>query len=264
MTLTPQLDERRSSSGHAVAFVVATLVLVWFTHAIAFFAHEYSHSFVAWSMGWKANPWIIDFGHPDLLNFLQMIEIDEKVDYATIFAANDGFAVAVIAAAGVVLGNGVLFIISSALFAASVRSGRRWPSLLLYWLCVVCVGNFLSYVPMRTFANIYDMGHIQQGLHVSPWAVVAVLGIPFAIGAWYLFARVVPNCVTNVLRGRFERGFVVVLTAFVVFVFYALAGLEPKFDTLCKVLAIGSMVVLFPVFAVAGWRKLVTPAAGSG
>lgn len=242
-----------------MVFVLATIALLWLTHAIAFFAHEYSHSFVAWGLGWKSNPWVIDFGHPDLPNFFQMIEIDEKVDYASIFARGDGLAAAIIAASGVVLGNGVLFIISSALFAASVRLGRRWLSLLWYWLCVVCVGNFLSYVPMRTFANIYDMGHIQQGLHVSPWVIIVVLGAPFAIGLWYLFARVVPNCVNSVLRGRFERTFVVVLTTFVIFVFYASAGLEPKFDVLCKILAIVSMTVLFPVFAAVLGVRLVKP-----
>jgi hypothetical protein len=100
MTRSPELGEleARPSVGQAVVFVLATAALLWLTHAIAFFAHEYSHSFVAWALGWKSNPWIINFGHPDLPNFFQMIDIDEKVDYAPIFAGGHGFAAAVLAA----------------------------------------------------------------------------------------------------------------------------------------------------------------------
>jgi len=113
------------SIGRAISFILATAALLWLTHAIAFFAHEYSHSFLAWALGWKTNPWVIDFGHVDARNLLMMIEMDEKVDYAPIFGGGHGFDAAAIAASGVVIGNGLLFVICQALFASAVRAGRR-------------------------------------------------------------------------------------------------------------------------------------------
>jgi len=135
--------------------------------------------------------------------------------------------------------------------------------MLLYWLCVVCAGNFLAYVPMRTFATVYDMGIIQKALNVSPWAVLLVLGLPFAIGLWFLFSRMLPNLVANVLTGMFERTLVVVLTPFFIFVFYGSAGWEPAFNAVCKTLAVISMALIFPLLSVILWIRLAKPRAAS-
>lgn len=258
MSIIPNASMRTDrSAGRTTLFVISTVILLWFTHAIAFFAHEYSHSFMAWIFGWKANPLIINFGHADLRNFLMMIEMDEMVDYAPIRAAGHHVQIAIIAASGVAIGNGLLFLVSQAVFFSAARAGRRWLSMLLYWLCVMCVGNFLAYVPLRTFADVYDMGIVQDSLGISPWVIILVLGVPFAIGAWYLFARIVPNFVANVLDDATQRVIVVVLTPFVVFVFYGSAGWEPAFDVLSKTMAVVSMAVLFPLTTYLLWAKLV-------
>ena len=72
-----------------------------------------------------------------------------------------------------------------------------------------------------------------------PWMILLFLGLPFAVGVWFLFAHIVPNLVANVLTSTFERTVVVILTPFVVFFFYAFAGWEPVFNIICKTLAAG-------------------------
>ena len=100
-------------------------VQLWLAHAVAFFAHEYGHSFSAWALGFKAHPLVLNFGTLSLRNLLIMSEIDEKVDYAPIFAGGDGAAAALIAAAGVLTN---FFSISSAGSPSGTwtRPGRAW------------------------------------------------------------------------------------------------------------------------------------------
>jgi hypothetical protein len=55
------------------------------------------------------------------------------------------------------------------------------------------VGNFLSYLPMRTFATHADMATTVQGFNVSAWGIVLGLGVPFGIAIWHFFARIFPD-----------------------------------------------------------------------
>ncbi len=34
------------------------ILQLWFAHAIGFMIHEYAHSFTAWLLHTKANPWL--------------------------------------------------------------------------------------------------------------------------------------------------------------------------------------------------------------
>jgi len=81
-------------------FLLLTVALLWTAHAIAFFAHEYAHSTLAWLLGWKANPLALNYGHLTLSNLLAQFDIDENVNYAPIFAAGHDHQAGLIAAAG--------------------------------------------------------------------------------------------------------------------------------------------------------------------
>ena len=65
-----------------LAFVLITLLFLLTAHAAAFFPHEYAHSTVAWILGWKTNPFALNYGHLNAGNLLAQLDIDENVDYA--------------------------------------------------------------------------------------------------------------------------------------------------------------------------------------
>lgn len=229
-------------------------VQLWLTHAIAFFAHEYGHSVTAWALGFKANPLLLNFGTLSLPNFLIMSEIDEKVDYAPVFAGGHGAAAALIAAAGV-LTNFLLYLAFCVAFrrADKSHSGR---ALLLFWLCVMCAGNLLAYVPIRTFSPEDDMNMVVKGLHTTPWLVLLGLGIPFLAELLHLFSRLLPQARRILFpddKPRQSR--MVVLTGFIVFVFYALAGFEQGEGPTAPVLALLSVFALFPLVTFACWPR---------
>jgi hypothetical protein len=146
-------SERRQGEGAAgwkparnwAVFALNTLTLLWVLHAVAFFSHEYAHSFSAWLLGWKADPLALNYGHLTPGNILLQLDIDENVEYDPIFAAGHGYAAGFIAAAGMVIGNGLLtYPISLLGYRSAARRGSPGRAMSFYWLCVASVGNFID------------------------------------------------------------------------------------------------------------------------
>ncbi len=44
--------------------------MVVIAHAVAYLTHEYSHSFMRWTLGWMTDPMALDYGQPTLYNLL--------------------------------------------------------------------------------------------------------------------------------------------------------------------------------------------------
>ena len=161
----PQIEVQTARSARNwPGFAVLVAGEMWLAHAIAFFVHEYAHSTTAWLMGWKENPLAINYAHPTLSVFLLQLGISENVDYAPIFAAGRGWQAAIIAAAGMVAGNALITYPLSlwGIRRGMLRGSRAW-AMLFYWLCAASVGNFIDYVPVRTFANQDDMHTLARG-----------------------------------------------------------------------------------------------------
>jgi hypothetical protein len=207
-------------------FVVACLICILLAHYAAVLPHEYAHSFMAFALGYKSDPLVIRFGGKSLTNLLLLINIDEQVDYAAMFTRGDGRAAALTGFAGPGLANGTLYLLS--LFLLRRPSVRRnvFLFMLVFWFNLMNVGNFYDYVPIRTFVSQGDIGHITQGLGISPWAALVVLGIPTSIALWFLFTRTLPDVLGGIAPDSpFRRGFVVNASVVIIFGFFGLAGL---------------------------------------
>jgi hypothetical protein len=206
--------------------LVWLLLQLWAAHALAFFAHEYAHSFTAWLLGWKANPFDLYFPAASPLVWLLQLGINQRVDEAPIFASGHGPDAALIGAAGMLLGNALLSLsLSRLLWRWARRTQRADWSLFAYWGTVASLGNLLDYVPIRTFTREGDMGTLQRGLDCSPWVVLLVLGLPTFGALWWFFARVLPAALTWLFpRNRAQRGLVSALTVGALFGFYGAVG----------------------------------------
>jgi hypothetical protein len=234
--------------------LLALLALqLWAAHAVAFFAHEYAHSFTAWILGWKSNPLALNYAHPTFVVFLMQLGINQNVNEAPIFASGHGAQAASIAAAGVVLGNALITYPLSRLGYANARQrGSRGWAMFAYWLTVASVGNFIDYVPIRTFTTEGDMGSVQRGFGWSPWTLILVFGIPTLVALIYFFARIQPNTLAwQYPASPWERAFLAAVTAFIIFGFYGAAGLLEGGPTSHK-LSVVSLSLLFPLVALAG------------
>ena len=48
--------------GKNAGLIVVLVFQLWLAHALAYLAHEYAHSFVAWGLRCKANPLARNYG----------------------------------------------------------------------------------------------------------------------------------------------------------------------------------------------------------
>ncbi len=209
-----------------VRFLLLCIFSIWITHYIAFFSHEYAHATTAWLLGYKADPLALDYGRFTLGNVLLLEQVDENVDYRAIFAQNHGHAAAFIAFAGAGIGNVPLYVVTLLLLWKEAVKRRRRLFLFLFWLNLMCVGNFYDYVPIRTFASHGDIANITHGLKISPWVVVAVAGYPTALAMWYFFARTLKDASSLLVPGsRGLQATLVMICAFLMFGYFGASGL---------------------------------------
>lgn len=250
----PQIEVQTARSARNwPGFAVLVAGEMWLAHAIAFFVHEYAHSTTAWLMGWKENPLAINYAHPTLSVFLLQLGISENVDYAPIFAAGRGWQAAIIAAAGMVAGNALITYPLSlwGIRRGMLRGSRAW-AMLFYWLCAASVGNFIDYVPVRTFANQDDMHTLARGLGISPWLILFVLGVPAVIALAHFLFRIQPAVLRWVLpESATGRGVLVFLTAAAIFGFYGAAGMSES-DPASHRMSVISVCAMFPLATLAG------------
>jgi hypothetical protein len=207
--------------------ILLLLVQLWAAHGVVFFTHEYAHSFTAWMLGWKFNP--LDLHYPPLspLIFLIQYGIDQNVNEGPIFSSGHGIDAGLIAAAGAVVGNGLIALpLSRLAYRAAIARHRPGWALLAYWCTVASVGNFFDYVPIRTFTLAGDMGSVQRGFGWSPWTLLVVFGLPTLIAMIWLFLRVVPQTLRQLFPASAPRqALVAVLTVSVMFGFFGAVGL---------------------------------------
>jgi hypothetical protein len=240
-------------------FVIASLFCMLLAHYAAVLPHEYAHSFMAFALGYKSDPLVIHFGGTGVGNLISLINIDEQVNYAPMFARGDGRAAALTGFAGPGLANGMLYLVSLFLLRQPTVRRNTFLYMLVFWFNFMNVANFYDYVPIRTFASGGDIGHITQGLGLSPWTALIVLGIPTAIAMWFLFTHTLPQALGRIApESPFRQRFIVSTSVVIMFGYFGLAGFmgygEPS-HTL-SVLSLGLIpIMLFLCWPSRRWMR---------
>jgi len=232
-------------------YVAAGFLSIVLAHHAALLAHEYAHSFMAWAVGYKSDPLVIHWGVRRATDVLLLIDVNQQVDYAAMYARGDGFAAALVGFAGPGLANGALYLLSLWLLQRPSVRGNILLFTFLFWFNFMNVGNFLDYVPIRTFAPTGDMADIARGLGISPWVVLVVLGIPTALAMWFFFARTLPMALGRMASSSFERGLIVTVSVVIMFAYFGLVGIE-GYGTVSHVLSLLSLC-LIPLMLILCW-----------
>jgi hypothetical protein len=250
--IVPPAFTRVAPGGTDLWFAAYTVLALLVVHAICFFLHEYSHSTTAWLMGFKSNPLAINYGHFDLSNVLLQQDMDENVDYGSMFASGHGLQAALIALAGAAIGNGLLYVVLAAVLTRQASQMRPAGVLFLFWLAVAASGNLWSYAPVRTITTHADMATAARGFSISSWTLLPFVVLPSLLACWHLFRRLLPRvlgrtCGRDPLRGAF-----VAATACAIFFgFYGCPGLLGHYGNASAVVSILSIFAALPLMLMA-------------
>jgi hypothetical protein len=253
------------SGASAVVFWVSFVLLFWLAHALGYFLHEFGHSFTAWISGYKATPLALTYGHLTPANLLIQSDVEENVEYGPIFAARKGTLAALIAGAGVVA-NIALYLGSRKLYSISKRRDWKLAGLFCFLFCLMNAGNFIDYVPVRTFSTHGDMVTLERGLQISPWWVLVVAGTPFAWAIWRFLHILLPDARYFLFPENQVRQIALVVTSsFMMFGYYGSSGLH-GYGEISRRISLFSVLVMLPAALILCWPRKTnrrqTPVAG--
>jgi len=151
----------------------------------AILIHEWEHGLMAWINNVKSNPLDIYYGDWTLLN------VDENVDYESLFKAGRNWAVAFIAITPITV-NAIITIICFILMNLRKIQMHKWVYAFIFWFCAFNLSEFFSYIPIRTFVTHADVANFNRALKFSPW-LVCIPGTLFSIiGIFYFYRKILP------------------------------------------------------------------------
>jgi hypothetical protein len=211
-----------------------TPVFILLAHYLVVFPHEFAHSFMAWVLGRKADPFAITWGGGSLRNILLLTNIDENVDYRSALARGPAYYVALIALAGPGIANGTLYFLSLAWLKRAWLQARPVLFYFVFWCNFMTVANFYDYIPIRTFGPRDDVANFVHGLGISPWYVfgVGIYLVGFAI-VCFLGRGLARAYECLGLQTTASRSTLMVVCVVILFCYYSLPGFGMGDDISC-------------------------------
>lgn len=208
-----------------IKLILITPFLILVAHYLAMLPHEYAHSFMAWLLGYKSNPFTLTYGGASWLNLLFLTHMDENVNYSMIFSTGRSYHAALIAFAGPGIANGAMFFISLWLLTKKSIKQHFYLVYFLFLFNLMNVGNFYDYVPIRTFARHGDAANFEFGLGISPWWVYAIGGYIVAFSIWHFFARTMIAAFIDLKAvSTVSRAALMIVCVVILFGFFGTAG----------------------------------------
>ena len=199
---------------------------------------------------------VLSYGSLNLDNILFQSYVRDGIEYASPLANGRGLSIAIIAAAGMLAGNGITYVVSRALYARAKMKHKPMMAFFAFWLCVMSVGNFISYVPVRTFTTKGDMALIASGLSIAPWCIALFLGIPVVGVSYHFFVKIIPDIFLFMLpKDIWMQRLLLVTTTYLIFVFFGTSGFD-RYGAISYWLSIGSVFFFFPLVTLLCWPRI--------
>lgn len=238
-----------------IKLILITPVFILLSHYLSVLLHEYAHSFTAWLLGYKNNPFDLNYGGASLANILLLLHIDQNVDNKIIYSLGHPWHVALIAFSGPGI-NILLFIWSYWLLKKEKVKRNLYLFYFIFFFNLMNLGNIYDYVPIRTFVtqgNMIDVLDIEQGLNISPWWIYIFIGYPLVFLMWQFFTKTLVSAYVNLkITNALLRSGLMIICVCILFGYFGLPGFfshgdVPYFISATSVLAIpGIIIVLWP------------------
>lgn len=212
---------------NSIKMFLITPIFILLSHHLAVFIHEYAHAFTAWALGYKTNPFDINYGGSSLSNLLLLSGINQKVNNSLIYALGHPGHVALIAFAGPGI---ILFLFFVSFGLIQNRQAKKYPYLLYFLLFfnLWCLGGTYAYVPVRTFTLhgiMVDVLDIEQALNISPWLIYFFVGYLVAFMIWQFFSKILISIYVDTgISSTVGRVSLMIICVLILFGYCGLAG----------------------------------------
>ncbi|MFO7726882.1 MAG: hypothetical protein R6X11_00995, partial [Desulfonatronovibrio sp.] len=174
--------------------------------------HEFTHSTVAWLLGYKSNPLDIIWGNP-----LMMTGWDEGVHYSKIFPSSHHSAEAIIGGSPLLV-HTLIVTLGIFFLGRAWMKEKKWFYHTIYWFVIANFMELIAYIVMRPFALGGDTGHFNRGLGLSPWFLFILGTLLIIFGLYVLFRKILPHMYILFARGnRMTEWMILLMTAFFLF-----------------------------------------------
>ncbi|MBO1361826.1 hypothetical protein J2D73_18750 [Acetobacter sacchari] len=245
----------KRTDGSILAFTMMTTGFVVVAHAVAYMAHEFSHTFSAWALGYMQNPLALDYGTITPANVVLLSSVDDNVKYDPIFSNGHGWAAAAIALAGPYVGNAFTYVCLCAT-VGRLRADNRATRTFIFWLMLMCVGNVWSYVPIRAITTHADIAIAARGLHVSVMTLLPFLLVPSVALMGHFFMRACPAEIPVIASFVATRvTLMVAVTCAWFFIFFGGVAISGHYGYTAQAFSIISTVVLMPLSVALLWPR---------
>lgn len=175
-----------------------TPIYIWIAQLTAYF-HEYAHSFTAWALGFKANPFDIIYGGWSWQNLIFLANIYENVNYTLIDQSGHRHLISLIAFSGPGI---TLFIYLVTLYLLR-KNFNSFLYYLVFWINLVNIREFFAYVSLRSFStsadianfnySSSDIANINHSLSISPWWIFILITPLLVWAVWNFFSNTLQN-----------------------------------------------------------------------
>lgn len=204
-----------------------TPIFILIAHYLAVFIHEFAHTFSAWLLGYKNNPFDLNYGGASLGNLLLLSNIDQKVNNSLIYASGHPGHVALIASAGPGI---IIFLFFLSFWLIQNKTIKKYPYLLYFLLFfnLWCLGGTYAYFPVRIFTLhgvMVDVLDIEQALNISPWLIYFFTGYLVIYMMWLFFSKTLISIYANVdISSTTGRAGLMIICVLILFGYCGLAG----------------------------------------
>jgi hypothetical protein len=235
-----------------IKLIFLTPIFILLTHYLVVFIHEYAHAFTAWILGYKNNPFDLNYGGTSLGNLLLLSNIDQKINSNLIYSLGHPGHVALIA----FVGPGIvifLFFFSSWLMRKHEIKSHFYQLYFLFFFNLWCLGGTYAYVPIRAFTThgeMVDVLDIEQSLNISPWCIYFFVGYLVAFMIWQFFSKTLVSIYAfGGIANTLVRASLMIICVLILFGYCGLAGFAnhgvlSHFISVTSIFAIPGIIIL--------------------
>lgn len=238
--------------------IITCIFIAWMSFTLSVFLHEYTHSLVAWLLGFKTTPFDIDYGHFGWSNIVWQ-QVDQAVNNPAIDLIGHRYQAGIIPIIPPILinggfGLGVLFHLEKRL---KQEKERRFLNIFLFTFVLWNVGEFFNYTCLRSFSTHADVGLFLHYFQLSPW-VIFIPGFYVSLFAFYRILS--PLCRSLFQRYALKKFSVISIyltTCFILFVFQPLIGFRFDFFRFNPTVTFVNILCLLvaPIMSYAFWPR---------